>query len=314
VIVKVKERSKSGLLALMTHKIFKSPPLNTLGRPKVPSSVKMQRDASFIAPDIPLPSSYRVEPLVRMASPRSKWRTEAMRSHRSPTLLWFTRGQGKITISGVTRGFGGHNLIYLPTKTMYGFEAIGQAYGTIVHLADDPSLGLPEEPLHMRFSDLAQQNQINAMIDGLANEIDQDAASKERALALQAGLISVWLNRQIDNMPDYDMTPDASRRLTAAFTALVEQEFRSTHKISDYAAKLGVTPTHLSRACNIACGRPASALLTDRVHFEARRLLKETKHPVKAIGATLGFHSPAYFTRAFHKHTGVSPRAFRNAD
>lgn len=262
-------------------------------------------------PDIPLPAAYRVDPLARMSSPSTKWRTEAMRSHRSPSLLWFTRGQGRITISGVTRGFGGHNLVFLPKHTMYGFEPIGQANGFIVHLADDPALKLPDEPLHMRFSDLVQQNEITHMIENLAREIEHEGPSQARALSLQAGLISVWLERQIENMPDYDMTPDASRRLAAAFTALVEQDFKHTHSVRDYAAALGVTPTHLSRACNIASGRPASAIVADRVHFEARRMLKETKYPVKAISESLGFHSPAYFTRAFQKQTGLTPSAFR---
>ena len=197
---------------------------------------------------------------------------------------------------------------------MYGFTPIGQAHGFIVHLADDSTLNLPDEPLHLRFSDLAQQNEITHMIENLAREIDHDAPSKERALSLQAGLISVWLERQMENMPDYDMTPDASRRLAAAFTALVEQDFKQTHSVSDYAAALGVTATHLSRACNIASGRPASAIVADRVHFEARRMLKETKYPVKTISESLGFHSPAYFTRAFQKQTGLTPSAFRKAD
>ena len=78
-----------------------------------------------------------------------------------------------------------------------------------------------------------------------------------------------------------------------------------------FAAELGVTPGHLSRACNIACGRSASAILADRVHFEARRMLAETDLPIKYIAEKLGFHSAAYFSRAFHKHTGYAPRNFR---
>ena len=79
----------------------------------------------------------------------------------------------------------------------------------------------------------------------------------------------------------------------------------------DYAAELGVTPTHLSRVCNSACGRPASAILADRVHYEARRLLSETRTPVKDIARDLGFMSAAYFTRAFQKKTGKTPSGFR---
>ncbi|MEN8831313.1 MAG: AraC family transcriptional regulator [Pacificibacter sp.] len=297
----------------MTNPIFSTVPLGQLSAESKESERATARKDT-IAPTIPVQPAYRVDPLARMAKGNAKWRTAAMRSHRTPTLLWFTRGQGRLTISGVTRGFGGHNLIFLPKHTMYGFEAIGQAYGSIVHLADDPNLSLPQTPLHLRFSDLAQQNEVSTMIDNLAREIDSDLPGKDRALALQAGLFSVWLERQIDNGPDYDMTPDAARKLAAAFTQLVERDFRQTHSVSDYAAALGVTTTHLTRSCNIACGRPASVILADRVHFEARRLLKETKYPVKAISKTLGFHSPAYFTRSFHKQTGQSPTAFRKAD
>ena len=297
----------------MSIKIFNTPPLGDLAAHKT-SAAREAAPKSAVVPDIPMPAAYRVDPLTRRSTPNTKWRTEAMRSHRSPSLLWFTRGQGRITISGVTRGFGGHNLIFLPKHTMYGFEIIGQAYGSIVHLADDPALHLPDEPLHMKFSDLIQQNEVTNMIENLSREIDNDGPTQDRALSLQAGLISVWLERQIEKMPDYDMTPDASRRLAAAFSALVEQDFRHTHSVSEYAASLGVTATHLSRACNISCGRPASEIVADRVYFEARRMLKETKYSVKIIGETLGFHSPAYFTRAFHKQTGQTPSAFRKAN
>ena len=81
--------------------------------------------------------------------------------------------------------------------------------------------------------------------------------------------------------------------------------------VADFASALGVTPTHLTRCCKLACGRPASALLHDRLIFEARQLLAETRMPVGQIADALGFASPAYFTRAFQHQTGKSPSAFR---
>jgi AraC-like DNA-binding protein len=76
---------------------------------------------------------------------------------------------------------------------------------------------------------------------------------------------------------------------------------------------LGVTPTHLTRCCRETCGRSAIELLQDRRIFEARRLLSETDIPVGRIGQSLGFTSPAYFTRAFQNLTGLSPSAFRRS-
>ena len=44
-----------------------------------------------------------------------------------------------------------------------------------------------------------------------------------------------------------------------------------------------------------------------------RKMLAETRLPVKQVGESLGFSSPAYFTRAFQSYTGKSPTAFRRA-
>jgi AraC-like DNA-binding protein len=284
----------------VTHNIFKTRPL-------------WDEAAAQMAPISPQ-SVYRVKTVsARANSGHSKWRTEAMRSYNNPVLLWFTRGQGRITISGATRGFGAHNLIFLPAGTMYGFEAIAQTYGSIVHLPDAPHLDLPRQPKHMRFREAAQQNEMTAMIGALSTEIEQDRPSRERALDLHAGMMAVWVERQLSTMPECDMTPDASRRLTSAFTHLVESSFHTAHSVTYYAQRLAVSPAHLTRACKIACGKSASALLADRIHFEARRMLMETNAPVKKIAQMLGFASHAYFSRAFQKHTGSAPSAFRKA-
>ncbi|MCA0043853.1 helix-turn-helix domain-containing protein [Celeribacter litoreus] len=289
-------------------------PVKARAKAPKPSSQASRPKAKIT--EIPQQADYRVLPLGRgtgALSPAMKWRTEAMRSHRSPSFLWFTRGQGRITVSGVTRGFGPHNLIYLPTRTMYGFEPVGQVMGYRVHLPDDPALYLPEEPLHMRFREVIQQNEITGLIETLQKEIESDRPGRERAMALHGGMISLWLERQISIMPEYDLTPDASRRIAAAFTSLVESELDASLGVSHFAHQLGVTPTHLSRACNIACGRSASAILADRLHYEARRMLAETDLPIKDVAEKLGFQSAAYFSRAFHKHTGLSPREFRQS-
>ncbi|MDO9525330.1 MAG: helix-turn-helix transcriptional regulator, partial [Gemmobacter sp.] len=91
------------------------------------------------------------------------------------------------------------------------------------------------------------------------------------------------------------------------------RDFRTGAGVGDIAASLGVTPTHLSRVCRLTTGRSAKAILADRVIFEARRMLSETRLPVGTVATQLGFTSPAYFTRAFQHHTGQTPTDFRRA-
>ncbi|MBV1866820.1 MAG: AraC family transcriptional regulator [Marinosulfonomonas sp.] len=256
--------------------------------------------------------AFRVVPLARFAQ-GGRWRTEAMRSYSQPVLLWFTKGQGRITVSGVTRGYGAHNAIFLPADTMHGFDMLGQVTGSVVFFPRNDDIGLPHDAQHMRFREARQHADLNRMIDDLSLESANNLPGQDRALMHHGGLLAVWLDRHIAENADTIIGTRAARRLVAAFTALVERDFQSAKSVADFAAELGVTPTHLSRVCIVTSGKPASKLLADRVHFEARRLLRETGTPVHQIATQLGFSSPAYFTRAFQKQTGMTPTSFRRA-
>ena len=236
-----------------------------------------------------------------------------MRSYGAPVLLWFTRGQGRITVNGVTAGYGPHNCLFVPAGTMHGFEMSNQVNGTIVVFpqGSEDVLALPDEAVHMRLREADKQMVLNSLVDDLQREMEKGTDTAHRALMCHAGLLSVWLERQLNDTKVEHSEIGATGRLVNAFTALVEQEFHTDKTVRDYAAELGVTPTHLSRVCNKTCGRPASAILQDRIHYEARRLLTETHIPIKDIADSLGFASAAYFTRAFQKQTGTTPSAFR---
>lgn len=256
--------------------------------------------------------AFRVVPMARFAQ-GGRWRTEAMRSYSQPVLIWFTKGQGRITVSGVTRGYGPHNAIFLPANTMHGFDMLGQVYGSVLFFPHKGDLGLSTEAQHLRFRDARQHAELNRMIEDISRESAGDMAGQERALLHHGGLLAVWLERQMADHADSVTGSRAARRLAAAFAALVERDFLCSKSVAYYAASLGVTPTHLSRVCNITSGQPASKILADRVHYEARRLLRETRTPVRQIAGQLGFSSPAYFARAFQKQTGMTPTSFRRA-
>ena len=94
-------------------------------------------------------STLRLVAIPRLAA-GGRWRVEAMRSLSEPCLLWFTKGQGRITISGVTRGYTAHNAVFIPAGVMHGFEAGSQVFGTAVFFGRDPKVALPKVPLHLR--------------------------------------------------------------------------------------------------------------------------------------------------------------------
>ncbi len=241
-----------------------------------------------------------------------RWRTEAMRSHGTPRLLIFTKGHGRITIAGLTKGFGPNNLIFVPARTMYGYEAGPTVFGQVLTIPEAMAQEWPEMAVHMRLRDVGAQKEFLTMLDGLERELLSAQDGHSRAAHYHLGLLSVFFERQLDESEANDPqgeTPAA--RLVAAFTDLIERGFRGSDGVAEYAAQLGVTPTHLTRCCKKTCGRSALDLLNDRRHFEACMMLRETKVPIQLIADDLGFSSAAYFSRAFHARTGRSPSVFR---
>lgn len=257
-----------------------------------------------------LSSEIRLIPFARITSD-SRWRAEAMRSHSAPQLLWITKGQGRITVAGVTRGFGAHNAVFIPANTMHGLEMTGQVFGTALQFPGGAEPGLPDAPHHLRIRDQPVQVEITTLLESLQREIEGGRPGSRRAVSHYAGLVAVWLERQIALDADTTLGAGSARALAEEFAALVERDFRSARRVSDYAAELGVTPTHLTRVCNGTSGRSASRLLAERKIGEARRMLADTRMPIKEIAAELGYASSAHFTRAFRTCTGLAPLAFR---
>lgn len=243
-----------------------------------------------------------------------KWRTEAMRSHSSPRLIFVARGQGRITIAGLTSGYGANNLIYIPAGTMYGFEVGPTVFGQMLTIPTAMATEWPEEPVHLRLRDVVAQKELAVHLDALERELLSTQAGHDRAAHYQLGLLSIYFERQLDlrEVKTADIrSTTAAARLVAAYTDLIERDFRNHMGVADYAAKLGVTPTHLARCCKQTSGKSALMLLNDRILFEARLMLRDSKDPVQDIAKKLGYGSPAYFTRAFQAQTGLTPSQFR---
>ncbi len=251
---------------------------------------------------------------VSRISQGGRWRTEAMRSYDWPVLLWFTRGQGRITVAGRSGGYGAHSAVFLPPGTMHGFSATPTVFGSMVRIPLDDARFWPLEPVHLRIREAHLQRELTGMIDTIERETIDGKAQSGTALNHLAGLLAIWFSRLGDAMADTDSAKpeiSAAHRLTEAYTALIERDYRRPVGVKHFAALLGVTPTHLSRTCRKVSGHPALDILADRRHFEACRLLKDSKLPVASVAKRTGFSSPAYFTRAFRARSGTCPSEFR---
>ncbi|MEL7092025.1 MAG: AraC family transcriptional regulator [Pseudomonadota bacterium] len=241
------------------------------------------------------------------------WRLALPHDRPEHLIVWITRGQGRALLNGTRRGIGTHNALIIPARTLFAIDLGRQGMGQVALIPDGTEIRLPETPRHLRLRDVAAINEITTLFDTAQREATQKRPLVQDALDAHVALISVWVRRQIAQPEHLPQKHDAAARLTAHFCEGIVQSYASPMTMADHAAALGVTPTHLSRACKAATGRTAADLLTQRTLYAARVALTETKVPVQDIARHLGFGSAAYFTRFMQQHTGQSPTALRQS-
>ncbi|HUR86762.1 MAG TPA: AraC family transcriptional regulator [Solirubrobacteraceae bacterium] len=141
----------------------------------------------------------------------------------------------------------------------------------------------------------------------------QDAHSSD----LQRHLLSVllgWIERWYDAERTERRDPDdAGVQLFRRFVRALERDFASHHDAAHYADALGVPAAALSQALNRVTGRSTKELVLDRVMLEAARLLRFTDRTIGEISWATGFGDQLYFSRAFKRHQGLAPSAYRDS-
>ncbi|MFF4341958.1 helix-turn-helix domain-containing protein [Kitasatospora sp. NPDC001540] len=111
--------------------------------------------------------------------------------------------------------------------------------------------------------------------------------------------------------------PGGERRRTVGdetfrrFQQAVETDHPRTHRVEDYATRLGYSVRTLTRATRAATGHGAKTFIDERLVLEAKRLLLHSDSTTAAIGDRLGFPSTTVFTRFFRHRTGETPTGFR---
>lgn len=99
--------------------------------------------------------------------------------------------------------------------------------------------------------------------------------------------------------------------LFVRFRRELDDAYRSTRLVEDYATRLNCSTRALSRACRAVAGTSAKDVIDARVALEARRLLVHTDLPLAAIARHLGFSEVTNFGKFFVRRVNTAPGAFR---
>ena len=242
------------------------------------------------------------------------WRMGLFHARDQHLLIWVTRGAARCIVEAQSSAMSSHNALFIPAGTMFSFSFESSCFGQTVALSPSAQLQWPDAPLLLRVREPKAQLTLTHYVEAIQNEL-LDAEPKARIAAdAHAQLMMVWAHRYQITQPK--VREDAARRLLKAFCALIVQSETAGFEgasMAEYASKLGVTPTHLTRVCKAGCGVTAADLLTQHSLQRARRFLEDDGLKAVDIAKRLGFSTPAYFTRFIKTHTGQTPSELRKS-
>lgn len=107
-------------------------------------------------------------------------------------------------------------------------------------------------------------------------------------------------------------TVSRKENLVMNFTSLVQSQFREHRRLQFYAEQLYVTPKYLTETVKELTGKNAGEVIDDFVTLEAKLLLDDPRLSISQIAEILHFSDQSFFGKFFKRHTGFSPREFRN--
>jgi AraC-like DNA-binding protein len=100
-------------------------------------------------------------------------------------------------------------------------------------------------------------------------------------------------------------------QIITLFKDLVNDNYQTIHKVSEYAAIMNISLKYLNEVINNLLGMSAKAYVQEQLTIRARRELKFSDDNVKEIAYRLGFCEPSHFSSYFKKQTGYSPSQYR---
>ncbi len=162
----------------------------------------------------------------------------------------------------------------------------------------------------------ARELDIISIIERLCAE-DMEVRDRMQGEMLRTALKRLIINitRLAKSQTEHcDAWSDERMDIVRMFNLLLESHFRTEHEVQFYAGKLNKSPKTLSNLFASFNYPPPSKVIQNRIILEAKRHLYYTDKTAKEIAYSLGFTSPAHFSRFFKQHSGNNISLFRDQE
>jgi len=196
-------------------------------------------------------------------------------------------------------------LVLVASEALPPMGARSDAEMRLLALADWPVLFRPSQELFV---------EAVADVSRLRADVARFAGTHLEAGIIRHELLTLLL-RLARELHGATMAGEATREaeIHALFAKELEASFAMRLRVLDYAKRLRVSESTLSRASVATVGCTTKDEINRRITLEAKRLLVHSQAPAAKIGYQLGFTEPTNFVKFFKRAVGCTPSEFRQA-
>lgn len=216
-------------------------------------------------------------------------------------------GRMRVSVPGQRREhvLGPEEAMVLPPDVVHGFTYLD---GELEFLAIDAPPGWPAPTPE---AVVARAAGAWHLARALAEEVDRPTPESPRLLALGREALGLVLARAMAAGPAAGGTADERTGRVMHAVDRILRDYATPLTVEGLAAELAMSPRHFERCFKAAVGQAPRRFLIEVRLRAARELLESTGQPIAAIGAAVGFSTPAHFADTFARAVGVSPGAWR---
>ena len=234
-------------------------------------------------------------------------------------LLYLTSGTARINIGNEAYAIGPHQALLARAGQVYSFQPGDVNTGFLCHFHNDLLLGTADalaafDFLHFGGPPVIELSEPTAgFVEMLLRRLLAEYGTHrlQYPAILRAYLLALLYELQRAYTTAAPTPVTAAVGITNGFKHLVATSLKTTHRVSDYAARLCVSPNHLSKCVRRVTGKSPAKWIEESIVLEAKVLLFQSAWSVGEVAAAVGVADASYFSRLFRKHAGQTPLEFR---
>lgn len=138
----------------------------------------------------------------------------------------------------------------------------------------------------------------------------------ELSLVMNKVVQQVNRNKVISEyVPEHTLLPETGsreHRISQDIVKVIEKRYAEKLTVQDIANEISLSINHLMSIFKKETGETVNDFLTKVRMRHAKRLLRDPLVKIYEIAEEIGYADPNYFAKAFKKHTGLSPKEYRD--